>query len=1114
MSRRLRRAGQILAAASIFAAGCAPDPRRIASGSGPTLRWYRALAVDAAGGDTPAMLGDPGGGLWVAVPGLPDPRGRSRLYYRPPGGDFRAVFEGPFSTELSLSSLRAGEVYFGHNRPLDAFRPTLLRVTPEGVTPLPAPEERLDALEYLQIGGYAMLSPTLGFACGQRGSLFRFDGATWVRAPSALPWTLGDPAAQGFCGSIRFDAQGRGLLADAGGQGATWDGQAFRPIPGSGYAFLLPAGGLARAGSTLARYQDGAFLPLEGAVPAAANLVTDPEGRWAAHPGGVIALEPRTARPLPGALPFSPRALAEADGDLWALGADGVYRATRRDVPTFAPAGPEAPTPGLLYALALDIDQDGDDDLLGLRAPVGESAGARAALVLALNDGDGRFVETARGLPDDVALWRDRFDAGDIDGDGDLDVVTVSSGGRVSLWIQDRGRFHPAFSREAPGATVALVDIDGDGDLDLSLLPAQPALLLNDGAGRFTDGPGLPLPASPIERVLWADLDGDGDADAILQHWRDPAHLLRNTGRGFELLPLPVVAEGALIADLDLEGRPTLLAQKIHLRGVALPFARCRCDASGCAEVPGPSTPAGVLTDLNLDGRPDVIATDLRGDEAMTGDGEVYLGNPGGFERATDITSPMPRPTPIDADGDGDPDIYTPALGLRLNTSAAPRFLRVRPRASGSDRLARGAVALARRAGSDAIVASGRADHGAVTLGLPDATARYDLEVRFPGGERRILRDLAPGTEITIRDRDNPMFAARLAALWTRGTWLRANLGRDLLLPWTAAALLAAALRRRRLLLTSGAAWIALIGPLVRAPGAAPWLLAPATLAAAAAAEALARLRALRRRGRVAGPYLLEERLGAGAAAVVWRARAGKQIVALKLFAAEAMESPEARERFFREARVGSEIRHPNVVRIRDAGALDDGRCFLAMDLIQGRSLADLLRAEGPLPPTRVAALGADIARALAALHAADIVHRDVKPENILVRPDGTAVLSDLGLARSSLFRTLTRHDVAVGTLAYMSPEQCVGRPLDGRSDLWSLGVTLYQALTGRRPFDGKHELELVYLIHNVDPKRPSALTPGIPEPLESAILRCLARDPDDRFPTARDLLAALAPAA
>ena len=149
-------------------------------------------------------------------------------------------------------------------------------------------------------------------------------------------------------------------------------------------------------------------------------------------------------------------------------------------------------------------------------------------------------------------------------------------------------------------------------------------------------------------------------------------------------------------------------------------------------------------------------------------------------------------------------------------------------------------------------------------------------------------------------------------------------------------------------------------------------------------------------------------------------------------------------------------------------------------------------------------------AAALSALHGAGIVHRDVKPENILLRPEGSAVLTDLGLARSALFKTLTRHDVAVGTLSYMSPEQCVGRPLDGRSDLWSLGVVLHEMLTGERPFTAEHELELVYVIHNVDAPPPSSRDGRVPAALDAVVRRCLARAPDERFASADELGRAL----
>ena len=1110
---------------SAAALACSAQPPRPAPGPEPELRWYRDLAVEGVGGDEPAMHTDPDGGLWVAVPGTSDVAGRSRLFYRPAGGAWQTLYEGPFATELSLSSVRGGEVFFGYNQPLDGYRPTLFHVSEGGATPMPAPAERIDDLEHLQVGGYAMLADgSDGWACGQRGRLWRWRRGAWVPEPPVFPWRTGDPANFSYCRSISFESPEGGFMVTFDASwGARHDGDRWTLLASNGperLEHLFPATGLARQGSALVRFAPDGWQRLPGELAAGAAPLADPLGRWAVTAEGLLAIGEAGWRALAGRLPLRMKALAEADGALWAVGPDGVYRSTQRRLPTFTPAPSGALPAGLAYLAALDLDQDGDDDLVGLSARPSDAEQGRASLVAHVNDGAGRFSARARGLPDDVLFWRDHADLGDVDGDGDFDAVVRTVRDRVELYLNDGGRFARLFSREAPGATVALVDVDGDGDLDLSLIPASPGLLLNDGAGNFAPGPEVPLPAGRVERAAWADADGDGDADAVLQRWRDPAYLLRHDGGRFELVPLAVVAEGAAWDDLDLDGLPELLAQKIHVRGVALPFVRCRVRERGaCEEIPRPLVPAGLIADLNLDGRKDVLATDLRGDEAMTSDGEVHVWEEGAHQRVTDVTGLLPRPVVLDADGDGDPDVYSTSGGLFLNTAEPRSFIRIRPRASRSDRFARGAWVLARPAGGGPVVASARADFGAATLGLPDGAARYDVEVRFPAGERVVLAGASAGTDAEVKDAGPLAYRARLTLLWAKGALALAAPAREIGLPLAAIALGVVIARRRtskalRLRVAAPlfvVAYLALAGFTLRARGLAPWLTTPAAALVTAIGLGRGRWRERRRAARRAGPYELLEKLGEGAAATVWRARAGKSQVALKLFSAESMRVSESRERFFREARIGGEIRHPNLVRIRDSGMLEDGRCYLAMELLEGRSLAALLREGGPLPTARAAGIARDVALALAALYEVDIVHRDVKPENVMVRPDGVAVLTDLGLARSALFRTLTRHDVAVGTLAYMSPEQCVGRPLDGRSDVWSLGVTLHEMLTDELPFVAEHELELVYLIHNADPPPPSSLAPAVPPALDALVLRCLARDPDDRFASAREVADALA---
>lgn len=1151
------RARRVWLAAAVVAwlpACSAPEPTtRAVSAPGP--RFYRELAIDEAGGDTPALHVDRDGRtLWAAVAGASSKTGRSRLYRRD-GTRWTKVREGPFASELSLSSYRAGEVFLGFNQPLDGFRPRLVRVrvSDDGATTMedvPAPAEEIAPGEWLQVGGYAITGDQTGFACGQRGRLWRLAGGRWETLPQVLPWSPGDPANASYCASIALTGAREGFLVDFAGKGAAWDGERWTALEQAGsrdVGLVAPASGLTfRAahvgrfvvgpGGATARVLGGELLPgMRGSTQAelANGAPTfDEAGTLMANAAGVLAIDRDGVRVVARELHFQPRALARLGDDVVALASDGIYRLAKEGTPTFAPAPPGAIPPGLAYAQALDLDQDGDEDLLGL-SPRGDEARGRAGLFAYLNDGTGRFSARALGIPETFDLWRDRFDAGDVDGDGDVDLVTTSDN-RVELWRRMSGGYVRAWSTEAPGATVRLVDVDGDGDLDLATVPAKPGLYLNDGVGGFTPAPPLPYPEPfRTERAAWGDLDGDGDADAVLQHWRDGAHLLRNDGARFTLVRTELVAEGAELADLDRDGVAEVLGQTVHQRERALPFSRCVLDRPrfACARIERTGVPGGRLVDVNLDGTLDVIRTDLRGDEAMTGEGEVWLGSPDGFPSTprppaadpegfrdvTRTTGALPQPTQIDADGDGDPDVYATPLGLRVNTTDRGTFVRVRPRASRSDRLARGAWVLVRTSGSETVVATARADFGVATVGVPDGRARYDVEVRFPTGERVVRAGLPAGTDVEIRDAAPARFALRLARLWIVST-TKLTRARTHAAP-LALAIVAAALLARRLRgwgassLRSGASTallgLPLLGIGVRAGGGLEALVAPGALAGAALLEATITAVLRARAARRAGPYLLEEKLGAGAAATVWRARAGRSSVALKLFDAQSMGVAESRERFFREARVGGEIAHPNVVRIKDSGQLDDGRCYLAMELVPGRSLARELATASPLPPRRAAEIAREIARGLGALHEAGIVHRDVKPENVMLKTDGTAVLTDLGLARSALFRTMTRQDVAVGTLAYMSPEQCVGRKLDGRSDLWSLGVTLYEMLTGRRPFDAEHELELVYVIHNVDPEAPSSGA-GVPEELSTITMRCLARDPDDRFRTARDVEDAL----
>lgn len=1100
----------------VLAAGCDSELREGASSpEAGALRFYREWPLAEVGGDGTAMHVDPGGGLWVAVPGRASTEGRSRLYHRPPGGPWRLAHEGPFATELSLSSVRAGEVYFGFNQPLNGFKPTLLRVDAEGATPMPVPAERLDESEYLQVGSYVLLPGEEGWACGQRARLWRLEDGAWVPQSPFAVWTPEAGANAHYCASLRLDAQGRGWLAELDGQAPRrWTGERWEPLPplGAGARFL--GSGLSFFEGHLHRFEEGRWNRLEGPFLLSSSVV-DETGGWGASAEGVFRIERERWVPVARGLRFEPRSIAEADGSVWVLAHDGIYRSTERAVPTFAEAPPGTLPLGLQRAEAADLDGDGDEDLLALTPEGGDGTGTGSLLAF-LNDGTGRFIPLASELPRQVRLWTGQFALGDIDGDGDLDLVAVTREAKVEVWRFSGGRYVRGQVLQLPDALswVALVDMEGDGDLDLHVVEPRRLFYINDGAGQFRPGPEVATPPRS-ERVLWDDIDGDGDADGLALRWRDPPLLLRQEEGGrFRMVPLPLVAEGGAWTDFDRDGKVELSAQRVHNRERAFPFVTCPLtEADGCAPWPHPAAPGGLVADLNLDGFADVIQASLRGGEAMTQGGEVYLGGAEGFERVTEYTGLLSQPTVFDANGDGAPDVYTPERGLLLATAGAGRGVRVLLEASRSDRRAEGAWVLLRPESGGAPVATARAHGGRALLGVPDVASRYTLEVRFPGGARHTFSGVGAGSTVRVRDVEGVAHGARLAGLWLANSVRLASVAREglglllglLALGWTGGRWLRG--QRRVMFPAFTVAFLLLLGPLVRwgAPGVL--LLSPAATGLGLGAGLLRARHQRRRALRYAGPYLLLDRLGAGAAATVWRARGPQGEVALKLFDAEAMGYPEVRDRFFREARAGMQITHPNLVRILEAGTLEDGRGFLAMQLVDGPSLRAHLVAHGTLSAPAARKLARDVASALEALHAAGVVHRDVKPENILLGPSG-AVLTDLGLVRSILFKTVTRHGASVGTLAYMSPEQCVGRPVDGRTDLWSLGVVLYEVLAGQRPFVGGHELELVYRIHNTSPP---PLPASVPEDLRALIAHCLAREVERRIQRARDVRELLA---
>jgi eukaryotic-like serine/threonine-protein kinase len=233
--------------------------------------------------------------------------------------------------------------------------------------------------------------------------------------------------------------------------------------------------------------------------------------------------------------------------------------------------------------------------------------------------------------------------------------------------------------------------------------------------------------------------------------------------------------------------------------------------------------------------------------------------------------------------------------------------------------------------------------------------------------------------------------------------------------------------------------------------------------------------------------------------------------VAIKLLAEHLAEDDEFRARFLLEARIAGGLSHPNVVAVFDAGE-DDGRPYIVMEVVDGETLAAVLQREGRLPADQVAELGMQTAAGLAHAHAHGLVHRDVKPHNLLIRADGVLKVADFGIARAAeATRRLTQIGTILGTADYLAPEQALGEDVTAAADVYSLGAVLYEALTGRTPFQADTLVQLLTALQHGAVVPPSELVPGVPPALEEVVMRCLARNPEYRPASAAEVGALLA---
>jgi tRNA A-37 threonylcarbamoyl transferase component Bud32 len=260
--------------------------------------------------------------------------------------------------------------------------------------------------------------------------------------------------------------------------------------------------------------------------------------------------------------------------------------------------------------------------------------------------------------------------------------------------------------------------------------------------------------------------------------------------------------------------------------------------------------------------------------------------------------------------------------------------------------------------------------------------------------------------------------------------------------------------------------------------------------------------------------YLLEEPIATGGMATVWRAHDEllARTVAVKILHDHLAADEAFRERFRREAIAAAKLSHPAVVSVFDTGS-DGDRVYLVMEYIDGPTLREVVNDLGVLEAGQAAAIGEQLARALAAAHERGLVHRDVKPANILLCPDGSPKIADFGIAKADEGTDdLTKPGMVLGTAAYVAPEQVRGGAIDGQADQYALGCVLYEALTGRQPFRADSPVATAALRLDHDPLPMRSLRAGIPRGLDEVVLRAMAREPAGRYPSAGHLADALAP--
>lgn len=257
--------------------------------------------------------------------------------------------------------------------------------------------------------------------------------------------------------------------------------------------------------------------------------------------------------------------------------------------------------------------------------------------------------------------------------------------------------------------------------------------------------------------------------------------------------------------------------------------------------------------------------------------------------------------------------------------------------------------------------------------------------------------------------------------------------------------------------------------------------------------------------------YKTIEKIGSGGMADVWKAEdiLLKRVVALKILHKQFAEDENFLERFRREAQSAAKLTHPNIVSIFDVGE-DDGTQYIVMEYAPGTNLKQIIQKDAPLPPEKAAHIASQICNAMAFAHQHEIIHRDIKPHNVIITPEGAIKVTDFGIARAGSSSTMTRTGTIMGTAHYISPEQAQGGMIAPTTDIYSLGVVLYEMLTGELPFRGENPVSVALKHIHETPMSPRSVYSAVPESLEAIIIKAMSKNPADRYQSAMDMQADL----